>query len=159
MGLEVERKFLVRSDEWRTLGEAVLIRQGYLCDVPERVVRVRLSGARGWLTVKGINVGPSRLEFEYEIPAKDAADLLDAFCPQPVLEKQRTRVPHGGLTWEVDEFSGANAGLVVAEVEIPHPDHPLTLPGWVGTEVTGDPRYYNNQLHAHPFTGWATPSS
>jgi len=154
MGLEVERKFLVRSDEWRVLGKPVLMRQGYLCELPERVVRVRVAGDRGWLTVKGISIGPSRLEFEYAIPARDAADLLDGFCERPIIEKRRTRIPAGPLTWEVDEFLGENAGLVVAEMELPHVDHPFPLPAWIGEEVTGDPRYFNSQLRLHPFSQW-----
>ncbi len=159
MGLEVERKFCVRSDEWRSLGTPVLIRQGYLCEVPERVVRVRLADGQGWLTVKGINIGASRLEFEYEIPGKDAADLLQAFCIPPLLEKRRTRIPDGALTWEVDEFLGDNAGLIIAEIELPNADHPFPRPAWIGEEVTGDPRYYNSQLRMHPYSRWSPSHS
>ena len=137
MGLEVERKFLVIGDAWRTLGEPVLIRQGYLCAEPVRVVRVRTSGDRAWLTVKGIHIGVTRIEFEYPIPLRDASDMLDGFCERPILEKRRTRIPLDEVTWEVDEFLGENVGLIVAEVELRSPDQPVTLPEWIGAEITG----------------------
>lgn len=154
MGLEVERKFLVVGDAWRPLGEPLRIRQGYLSAEPLRTVRVRLAGDRAWLTVKGINIGATRLEFEYPIPAQDAADMLDGFCEHPLIEKQRTRIQQGDLTWEIDEFSGENQGLIVAEVELQHADQPVPLPPWIGLEVTGDPRYHNSHLRTHPFTRW-----
>ena len=154
MSLEIERKFLVNGDAWRALGEPVLIRQGYLSAVPERIVRVRVAGDRAWITVKGISFGATRLEFEYPIPLKDASDMLDGFCERPVLEKRRTRIPLGGVNWEVDEFLGENAGLIVAEVELRTPDQPLVLPDWIGPEVTGDPRYFNSSLAAHPYARW-----
>jgi CYTH domain-containing protein len=154
MALEVERKFLVKGDGWRALAEPVLIRQGYLCRVPERVVRVRVAGESAWLTVKGVNFGATRIEFEYEIPLKDATDMLDGFCERPILEKWRARIPRDGVVWEVDEFLGENAGLIVAEVELRSPDAPLTLPDWVGAEVTGDERYFNSNLLANPFSRW-----
>lgn len=155
MGQEIERKFLVTSDAWRALGEVVFMRQGYIVAEPLRTVRVRVAGDRGWLTVKGISIGASRLEFEYPIPVKDAVDMLDGFCDQPLMEKRRTRIPIGEVTWEVDEFLGDNAGLVVAEVELKHADQQITLPAWIGAEVTGDPRYYNSHLLAHPFNRWS----
>ena len=157
MGLEVERKFLVSGDAWRALGEAVSIRQGYLCSGPERVVRVRTAGDRAWLTIKGVNFGASRREYEYPIPSADAAELLeiDGFCERPLIEKRRTRIPLGDVTWEVDEFFGDNQGLIVAEVELRDPDQSVAIPTWIGAEVTGDARYYNNHLLAHPFSRWA----
>jgi CYTH domain-containing protein len=109
------------------------------------VVRVRLAEGRGVLTIKGPGL-LSRAEYEYPIPALDAAAMLDTLCPPPVIEKTRTRVAHGGLVWEVDEFAGHLAGLVLAEVELPAADHPLELPGWAGAEVTEDARYQNNSL-------------
>lgn len=154
MGQEIERKFLVIGDAWRALGEAVFIRQGYLATEPLRTVRVRVAGERGWLTVKGISIGASRLEFEYPIPVKDATDMLDGFCDRPIMEKRRTRIPIGDVTWEVDEFLGENSGLIVAEVELRHAEQPVELPEWIGAEVTGDPRYYNSNLLAHPFNRW-----
>lgn len=155
MAREVERKFLVRSDEWRALGEPVLLRQGYLASEQERIVRVRLAGDRAWLTIKGLTHGIERTEYEYAIPARDAAEMLEHLCRRPILEKRRTRIPQGELVWEVDEFLGENAGLVVAEVELTSPAQALELPAWVGPEVSGDPRYYNSNLLAHPYAQWA----
>jgi CYTH domain-containing protein len=154
MGLEVERKFLVTGDAWRGLGQPVSVRQGYLCSDPMRTVRVRRAGDQAWLTVKGMSIGASRLEFEYPIPLEDATDMLEGFCDQPILEKRRTRIPIGDITWEVDEFLGENLGLIVAEVELRNPAQPIALPDWIGTEVTGDARYYNSRLLAHPYSRW-----
>ncbi len=154
MSLEIERKFLVRSDAWRALGEPVTIRQGYICADPVRVVRVRIAGEGAWLAVKGLNIGATRIEFEYPIPLQDAADMLDGFCERPILEKRRTRIPVGDVTWEVDEFLGDNAGLIVAEVELGTADQALTVPDWIGVEVTGDARYFNSNLIAHPYSSW-----
>ena len=128
-------------------------RQGYLSTVKERTVRVRTVDDRGYLTVKGLTVGATRREFEYDIPADDAAVLLE-LCEQPLVEKVRYRIPSGGLTWEVDEFEGANQGLVVAECELASEDQRIELPPWIGEEVTGDPRYFNSNLIAHPFSKW-----
>ena len=156
MGQEIERKFLVTGDAWRTLGETVSIRQGYLCSGPERVVRVRTAGDSAWLTVKGVNFGATRREYEYPIPQDDATELLeiDGFCERPLIEKRRTRIPLGEVVWEVDEFLRDNQGLIVAEVELRDPAQPVALPDWIGAEVTGDARYYNNNLLAHPFSRW-----
>lgn len=154
MALEVERKFLVKGDAWRALGEPVLIRQGYLSRVPERVVRVRVAGERAWLTVKGVSFGATRIEFEYPIPLKDATDMLDGFCERPILEKQRTRIPLDGVVWEVDEFFGENSGLIVVEVELRDADQPISLPSWIDVEVTGDARYFNSNLLENPYSMW-----
>jgi CYTH domain-containing protein len=108
----------------------------------------------GLLTVKGITVGATRAEFEYEIPVADARVLLDELCERPLIEKTRHLVVIGARTWEIDEFSGANAGLVVAEIELDEPDEPIDFPAWVGPEVTDDPRYFNSNLIAHPFAEW-----
>ena len=113
---EIERKFLVRSDAWKQGGKPTRITQGYLSRVNERVVRVRLAGGKGWITVKGKSHGPRRKEFEYEIPPAHAAEMLDQLCERPLLDKLRYRIPVGDMVWEVDEFLGENAGLVVAEV-------------------------------------------
>jgi adenylate cyclase len=153
MGTEIERKFLVRDVTVVAGAEGIPYRQGYLSTVPERTVRVRLAGPRAFLTVKGITVGDTRSEFEYEIPVADAMALL-RMCERPLVEKTRYRVEHAGLTWEVDIFEGDNAGLIVAEVELPASDTPVELPDWIGEEVTGDPRYYNANLVARPFTTW-----
>ncbi len=151
---EIERKFLVRSDAWKQGGKPTRITQGYLSRVNERVVRVRLAGGKGWITVKGKSHGPRRKEFEYEIPPAHAAEMLDQLCERPLLDKLRYRIPIGDVVWEVDEFLGENAGLVVAEVELARDGHPIALPDWVGAEVTDDPRYYNNHLVSHPFSTW-----
>jgi len=154
MSIEIERKFLLRNDAWRTLGQGTTYRQGYLSVEPARSVRVRLAGAQAWLTIKGKSEGISRQEYEYEIPVEDAIHMLDHLCQQPLIEKVRYRIHLDGLCWEVDEFSGANRGLIMAEVELDHPDQAVNLPDWIGEEVTGDPRYYNAAMVANPFTTW-----
>ena len=154
MGVEIERKFLLAGDAWRGLGQAVLLRQGYLSSARERVVRVRIEGEQAMLTIKGANVGASRGEWEYPIPLADAVELLDGLCEQPLIEKVRHRIEHAGMVWEVDEFLGANAGLVVAEIELASEDQPFEKPDWVGAEVSGDARYYNANLIRHPFSQW-----
>ncbi|WP_395400699.1 CYTH domain-containing protein [Pseudoduganella sp. UC29_106] len=154
MGIEIERKFLVAHDAWRSQGEPVLLRQGYLSSHPERVVRVRIEGSRAVMTIKSKNTGASRGEWEYPLPMEDAAEFLDKLCEQPIIEKYRRRIPFGGFTWEVDEFLGANAGLVVAEIELPSEDTQFDKPDWAGEEVTHDRRYYNSALVAQPFSKW-----
>jgi len=153
MAQEIERKFLVTGDAWRS-APATSYRQGYLSTDKQRTVRVRVAGDRGFLTVKGITVGASRSEFEYAIPLADAETMLNDLCLRPLVEKRRHLVPFGGLTWEVDEFFGANAGLVLAEVELDSEDQVIALPPWIGQEVTGDRRYYNASLIAHPYQSW-----
>ena len=154
MGIEIERKFLLAGDAWRGLGQPVLLRQGYLSSARERVVRVRIEGEQAMLTIKGANVGASRGEWEYPIPLADAVELLDGLCEQPLIEKYRHRIEHAGMVWEVDEFLGANAGLVVAEIELASEDQPFEKPEWIGAEVSGDARYYNANLIRHPFSQW-----
>ena len=154
MGVEIERKFLLAGDAWRGLGQAVLLRQGYLSSTRERVVRVRIEGHHAMLTIKGPNVGTSRGEWEYPIPLADAKELLDGLCEQPLIEKYRRRIMYAGMVWEVDEFLGANAGLVVAEIELHSEDQPFEKPDWVGVEVSDDARYYNANLIRHPYSQW-----
>lgn len=154
MGVEIERKFLLLGDAWRGLGQAVLLRQGYLSSARERVVRVRIEGEQAMLTIKGANVGATRGEWEYPIPLADAVELLDGLCEQPLIEKVRHRIEHAGMVWEVDEFLGANAGLIVAEIELASEDQPFEKPEWIGAEVSGDARYYNANLIRHPFSQW-----
>ena len=151
MGTEIERKFLVTGQSWKKPGAGVQYRQGYLNTHKERVVRVRTMGGKAALTVKGVSVGASRLEFEYEIPVDDANQLLD-LCENPLIEKTRYRIEHGGLIWEVDEFHGVNKGLVIAECELEAEDQEIDKPNWIGDEVTGDPRYLNSNLVARTFT-------
>ena len=154
MGVEIERKFLLAGDEWRSLGQPVLLRQGYLSSQPDRVVRVRIEGERATMTIKGRSSGATRGEWEYEIPLVDANELLDQLCERPIIEKYRRRIPFEGLTWEVDEFLGANQGLMFAEVELDSEDQQFDKPSWIGEEVTHDSRYFNSSLIRLPFSQW-----
>ena len=156
MPLEIERKFLLRGEGWRALGAGVPYRQGYLSTEPGRSVRVRLVRDKGYLTIKGMTVGAARAEYEYEIPAADASEMLDKLCERPLIEKTRYRVEHQGFVWEIDEFDGDNAGLIIAEVELDEEDQAIILPDWIGKEVTGDPRYYNASLITNPYTRWSS---
>jgi CYTH domain-containing protein len=153
VGREIERKFLVVSDAWRTAVAGVLLRQGYLCLDPDRTVRVRVAGGEGFLTIKGRGAGCTRPEFEYAIPLADAEELL-GLCQLPPVEKTRFEVIHAGRVWQVDEFHGANRGLVVAEVELESADDEVERPAWAGEEVTSDRRYLNSSLAVRPFVRW-----
>lgn len=155
MGTEIERKFLVRGSGWQTDAPQRIV-QGYLNRDKARTVRVRIAGAEAFLTIKGVTTGATRAEFEYPIPLADAEALL-ALCDGPLIDKLRHRVTHGGLLWEIDQFLGDNAGLVVAEVELASEGQTVTLPPWVTEEVTTDSRYYNSSLATHPFNRWDTP--
>jgi adenylate cyclase len=154
VGVEIERKFLLAGDAWRALGEPVLLRQGYLNDDPARTVRVRIEGQGATLTIKSKNVGAVRGEWEYPLPLADAAELLDRVCARPLIEKYRSRILVDGHIWEVDEFLGENAGLVVAEIELASEDAAFSRPDWIGVEVTHDPRYFNSSLIRFPFSQW-----
>jgi len=154
MGTEIERKFLVKGDSWRQGATGTVYRQGYLSTVKERTVSVRTVGDVGWLTIKGLTRGATRTEFEYAVPLADATQMLNELCEQPLIEKTRYRIPHAGLVWEVDEFAGVNEGLIVAEVELSSEDQQVELPAWVDAEVSGDPRYFNANLVAHPYSRW-----
>lgn len=146
MALEIEHKYLVKNDSFRGLATAEFrISQGYLSKDPERTVRVRVKGDRGYLTVKGINEGVIRQEYEYEIPLKEAENML-RMCLNPVIEKTRYIVEYGGKVWEVDEFSGIRSGLVTAEIELKSADETYPLPPFVGDDVTGVAAYYNSNL-------------
>ena len=156
MAIEIERKFLVHGTEW--MSDAVsrsILRQGFLAIRSEAVVRVRLADSTGTLTVKGRTQGTVRREYEYEISAADATEMLDHLCLRPLIEKTRYRVPYGDLVWEVDVFAGENQGLRVAEVELAEEGQQIDLPPWIGSEVTGDPRYYNSNLIQCPFSRWS----
>ena len=154
MGKEIERKYLVRGEAWRVLAEGAYYRQGYLNSDKERTVRVRSTGDKAYITVKGLTVGATRSEYEYEIPVADGNAMLDALAERPIIEKKRYKIPHRGVTIEVDEFLGENAGLVVAEVELKSADQVFDAPAWLGEEVTGDPKYYNVNLIRHPYSKW-----
>lgn len=155
MGLEIERKFLVKNASWRDAVEGRdAILQGYLTESGSATVRVRVKGERGFLTLKGATSGVTRSEFEYEIPVADARCMIETLSVLPTIDKVRHRVPVGDHVWEVDVFSGENAGLVLAEIELTSEDESFVLPDWAGTEVSGDPRYYNSNLARHPFKRW-----
>ncbi len=154
MAKEIERKFLVKGDAWRPLATGTMYRQGYLNSAKERTVRVRTVGDKAFLTIKSLTVGATRSEYEYEIPIDECNAMLDALAEKPLIEKKRYNIPAGVLTWEVDEFFGDNAGLIVAEVELTSEDQAFDKPAWVGDEVTGDPRYFNSNLIKNPFTQW-----
>jgi adenylate cyclase len=154
MGKEIERKFLIAGDAWRALAQGTLYRQGYLNSAMERTVRVRTVGNKAFLTIKGLTVGATRAEYEYEISFADCNAMLDTLAERPIIEKKRYKIPREGLTWEVDEFFGDNTGLVVAEVELASEDQVFEKPDWIGQEVTGDPRYFNSNLFKHPYTKW-----
>ena len=154
MPVEIERKYLVTGDAWRSQATGKQLRQGYLSLDPARSVRVRLAAGQGRLTIKGRSVGAARAEYEYPIPPDHARELLDGLCLRPLIEKTRYRVEHAGLCWEIDEFEGDNAGLVLAEVELESEEQVPELPDWVGADVTDDPRYYNASLVQHPYSRW-----
>lgn len=159
MAKEIERRFLVQKELWVAQGRAAadavhLIRQGFLSTTKERVVRVRVVGEGGLLTIKGLTRGFSKSEFEYSIPLTDAEVLLDEVCEHPLIEKMRYRVKHAGILWEVDEFLGENQGLLLAEVELMSEQQEIVLPVWVGQEISSDPRYFNSNLSRMPFSQW-----
>ncbi|MBP6798083.1 MAG: CYTH domain-containing protein [Luteimonas sp.] len=162
MGIEIERKFLVSGDGWRAAAHAVLpMAQGYLNGLgamdrgeQKASVRVRIQGDAAFLNLKSRELGRTRQEFDYPIPVADARALL-ALCVGGVIDKRRHLVRHGGHLWEVDEFLGDNAGLVVAEIEFASADEAFDMPAWAGREVTEEARYYNLALASHPYVRWS----
>ncbi|HEY9825619.1 MAG TPA: CYTH domain-containing protein [Stenomitos sp.] len=155
MGVEIERKFLVNTALWHPQTPGTLYRQGYVSQVQNPTVRIRIAGNQGFITLKGQTQGTVRSEYEYAIPVEDAQEMLDQWCKPRMVEKVRYRVPIDHLVWEVDVFEGRNQGLVLAEVELDHPDVSINLPPWVGQEVSEDARYYNSNLAQHPYITWA----
>ncbi|MES2111584.1 MAG: CYTH domain-containing protein [Bacteroidota bacterium] len=155
MATEIERKFLVDKEEWQKTEkpEGMLYRQGYLSTGNHPTIRVRVAGAKAYITLKGRNEGIARKEFEYEIPVAEAIEMLDNFALSEV-EKIRYRVYHENKLWEVDEFKGANAGLILAEIELQTENEAFNLPGWLSVEVSFDTRYYNANLSVNPHTNW-----
>jgi adenylate cyclase len=155
MGTEIERKFLLAGDGWRAMahGHRRMV-QGYLANTERGSIRVRLAGDDATLNIKSMTLGVTRQEYTYEIPVADAELMLRELCLRPLIEKVRHYVEFGGLTFEIDEFEGDNAGLVVAELELQHADQPFTRPDWLGDEVSDDPRYYNVCLVDKPFNRW-----
>jgi len=155
MGFEIERKFLVKNETYRQNSEATLYRQAYLCHLKERTVRVRVAKDKGFLTIKGATIGARRPEFEYDIPFSDAQIMIDSLCETDIVEKNRYLAAHDGMIWEVDEFLGLNAGLVVAEIELTDENQVFSVPDWVGVEITDDPKYYNSNLAKNPYCDWS----
>ena len=153
MAIEIERKFLVVSDDWRAGATPHAIKQGYLAREPHRTVRVRLRDDEAWMTVKGPTTGISREEIEFPLEIGIAHELLE-LCLEGLIEKTRHELWHGGMLWEVDEFHGRNAGLVVAEVELPSVTHAIDYPTWIGQEVSNDLRFSNSQLARRPWISW-----
>ena len=156
MPREIERKFLVTSEEFKAAAaKETRITQGYLSSVPERTVRIRIKGEKGFITIKGIGnaSGASRFEWEKEITLNDATELLK-ICEPGVIDKTRYEVKAGDHTVEVDEFQGENEGLIVAEIELKGEDDQFEKPAWLGTEVTGNEKYYNAMLMKNPYTKW-----
>jgi len=154
MAKEIERKFLVKSTKYRELAEPITFSQGYISRVPGKIVRVRLAGEQGFITIKGISAGYERDEFEYEIPSADARQILDKFCEKPLIEKTRRTITFKDKIWIVDEFEAENEGLVVAEIELESSDETFEKPAWLGCEVTSNPRYYNSHLVVNPYKDW-----
>ena len=154
MAKEIERKFLVSTNNWKDdVSTTHVFRQGYLSYDSERTVRVRATEVSGFLTIKGITTGLTRDEFEYEIPLADALALLQ-LCERPAIEKKRYLVPHGAHIWEIDVFEGVNAGLIVAEIELQSEEEAFEKPTWLGEEVSGQRKYSNSALSLLPFKDW-----
>ncbi|MEN8786648.1 MAG: CYTH domain-containing protein [Flavobacteriales bacterium] len=154
MGLEIEKKFLIKNDNWKQfVSEEKEITQGYLNANPNRTVRVRIAGKRGFLTIKSKSKGSVRSEFEYEIPIEDATELIE-LCEKPILSKTRFIVKFENHKWEIDVFEKENKGLVVAEIELSKEDEFFLTPDWIGKEVTEETKYYNSQLIENPYSEW-----
>lgn len=154
MPKEIERKFLVNESAFKRSGQRIFIRQGYLSREKENTVRIRLKGDQGSINVKGINIGATRKEFEYDIPRQDAEIMLDKLCKKPLVEKYRHFIEYCGNTWEVDEFAGENKGLIVAEIELQDEQQQFDKPEWLGEEVTGRSEYFNSNLSLKPYREW-----
>ncbi len=154
MAKEIERKFLVKDNRYRQLAEPLFYRQGYLSTDWHHIVRVRIKLGSAFLAVKGTTNGVTRTEYEYQIPISEAECMLDEICQKPIIEKDRYKVIIGGLKWDIDEFHGANEGLVIAEVELEEENQQIELPEWVGQEVSHEPKYYNSNLVQNPYCKW-----
>ena len=155
MGIEIERKFLVKNDAWRAgVDSQVHIMQGYIANNAGLTVRVRIKGAGAFLTIKGSTQGISRAEYEYAIPVEDAETMLRELAISPPIDKVRHKIPVGEHVWELDVFAGENEGLVMAEVELASEDEVFDMPAWAGEEVSADQRYYNVNLARNPYKHW-----
>ena len=155
MTVEIERKFLVADSGFLAGLEGERLTQAYIASTARATVRVRIAGARAWLTLKGSTEGLTRREFEYGIPPAHAEAMIAELCAGPVIDKTRYRVAHDAHVWDVDVFHGENAGLVLAEIELAREDECFACPAWLGAEVSGDPRYYNSNLAQRPYRSWA----
>lgn len=157
MGIEIERKFLVNKEKWSQVvkEQRSLFRQGYIVSDPEKTIRVRLTDAAGYLTIKGRTVGATKPEYEYAIPIEDATQLLDKFCLSEI-SKIRNFITYDGKLWEVDEFLGENEGLIVAEIELKTEDESFSIPEWIDKEVTHEKKYSNSNLSVNPYKSWST---
>jgi adenylate cyclase len=157
MATEIERKFLVCGEGWRSLGRGKPYSQGYIPTQNRTTVRLRIAGDQGFITIKSRSVNNTRAEYEYPIPLDDAQEMLATLCAKPIIQKTRYVVPWQGLVWEIDEFAGDNAGLILAEVELATADQAISLPDWIGEEVSHDARYFNSNLVVNPYCNWADP--
>ena len=155
MGKEIERKYLVDHRKWQQIDKPTgqLYRQGYLLTDPNKTIRVRLTPERGFLTIKGLSIGATRPEYEYEIPLEDAKELLHHFSIYE-LSKIRYKIDFDNKIWEVDEFLGDNKGLIVAEIELVSECENFDIPLWIAKEVTGEEKYYNSNLTIEPYKNW-----
>ncbi|MBN1463476.1 MAG: CYTH domain-containing protein [Paludibacteraceae bacterium] len=154
MAIEIERKFLVNSDDYKQLALPVYYKQGYLCNSPNTIVRIRIANNKGYITIKGKTCGISRTEFEYEIPTSEAHQLLSEMSLNKVVEKNRYKIKYAGNIWEIDEFLGENEGLIIAEIELKSENATFDKPSWIGKEVSTDSRYFNSNLSKNPFKNW-----
>ena len=155
MAQEIEHKFLLSNENWREkVSHSVLYKQGYLSSQSTSSIRVRISDKQAWLNIKSATIGTQRAEYEYEIPLFDAHEILNDLCLKPVIEKTRHFVTYDNHLWEIDEFDGENAGLIVAEIELKTLNEVFSKPVWFGEEVTHVVRYYNNNLEREPYSQW-----
>jgi len=160
MAIEIERKFLVKDDSWRKGAKGQKYRQGYMSRGETATVRIRITEKGAFLTIKGKpavqedKISATKLEFEYVVPISDAQEMLQLLCQGPLIEKTRYCVEHDGMTWEIDEFYGENAGLIMAEIELESENQVITFPKWLGREVTSDKRYYNASLSSNAYSQW-----
>ena len=155
MAVEIERKFLVKNDNWKScISHSTSIRQGYLAPLSKSSIRIRIEGQSASINIKSATLGIRRTEYEYPIPLKDAHEMLKNLCEEPQINKTRHHVHINQHTWEIDEFYDDNNGLIVAEIELRAEDEVFEKPEWLGEEVSDDPRYYNVNLIKHPYKKW-----
>ena len=155
MPTEIERKYLIANDNWKTYAdEGKHMIQGYMASNEHSSIRIRVNNDNANLNIKSNTIGIQRSEYDYPIPLDEAMELLNTLCDQPLIEKTRYHVNHEGHLWEIDVFAGDNEGLVVAEIELASADDEFILPDWIGQEVSDDPRYYNVCLAKHPYKDW-----